>query len=321
MQKAQDDSDPSGKRFRRKGTKRKPKGLWRRITGFASWLDAPFRFVGTLSAWGLMFAVIGTSLGMYFQYTAWREEKELARYKDDLSNATATFTELTQTLSSVMNLQQILFFLFREAATKNVLDQKNSYLSKSSEKVYKEYFDERTALGKKVDLFARKAEIFIDRPINPDRTLAEVRKSIETRIEPRSGLFAAEKDLLSRHGFDCKFHLPHLGRLTIEGLTIDWKNARHHIVTFYYCLERVHSDIMTPGVWASGNTISPQEANQFLAQAKTIEESLENQILRLNAFMFLVMHRIEEISLRNRPKSFACHINILPSYFGCESQH
>src|SRR5262249_14896549 len=123
--------EPRARRFRRKQhhLAEREKRLWDWVKSAFVALDKPFRFAGTLSLVGIIIGIIGTSIGMYFQYTAWREEKELTRYKEDFTNATVAFSELSQTFSSVMNLQQILFYLYREALDDGKDGDRTGFLS------------------------------------------------------------------------------------------------------------------------------------------------------------------------------------------------
>src|SRR5215813_6082541 len=82
------------------------------------YVDKPFRVAGKLTFVAFILGAFGSLTGVYVQYTAWREEKNIARYNEDLKNSIATLSELSGTLSAIMNLQQILFYTFREALEK-----------------------------------------------------------------------------------------------------------------------------------------------------------------------------------------------------------
>jgi hypothetical protein len=69
-------------------------------------LDRPFRWLANLSVLGL----IGTFVAAYMQYNSWRNEKNITRYREELSSAMAVFSEIAGPLSSMINLQEILFY-------------------------------------------------------------------------------------------------------------------------------------------------------------------------------------------------------------------
>jgi hypothetical protein len=77
-------------------------------------------FFKHLSILGLVGGVIGTAVGSYFQYVSWREEQNIARYKEDFAAGTAVFSDVASTLSTAVNLQQILYFTFRDAVDAGV---------------------------------------------------------------------------------------------------------------------------------------------------------------------------------------------------------
>ena len=52
-----------------------------RFHAFVDRLDRPFRFAGRLTLVGIVLGFLGTIMGSFFQYTSWREEQNLARYK------------------------------------------------------------------------------------------------------------------------------------------------------------------------------------------------------------------------------------------------
>ena len=60
--------------------------------------DETVVFFKHLSILGLVGGVIGTAVGSYFQYVSWREEQNIARYKEDFAAATAVFGNVASTL-------------------------------------------------------------------------------------------------------------------------------------------------------------------------------------------------------------------------------
>ena len=131
-----------------------------------SGLDQPFRWAANLSFLG----IVGTFFAAYMQYNSWSDEKNLARYREELSSAMAVFSEIAGPLSSMVNLQEILFFTYKNALGHygSVDVKTKAYLTRNANKAYTDYVDTRTALRKNIDVLAGKAELFIDRPLQPD---------------------------------------------------------------------------------------------------------------------------------------------------------
>src|SRR5215813_6894352 len=120
------------------------------------YVDKPFRFAGKLTFVAFILGAFGSLTGMYVQYTAWREEKNIARYNEDLKNSIATLSELSGTLSPIMNLQQLLFYNFQDALEANVEADQSSFSFKNAYRMYDDYFSARTALRKNIDALVGK---------------------------------------------------------------------------------------------------------------------------------------------------------------------
>jgi hypothetical protein len=126
-------------------------------------------FFKHLSILGLVGGVIGTAVGSYFQYVSWREEQNIARYKEDFAAATAVFGDVASTLSTAVNLQQILYFTFRDAVDAGVDKNDDAFQTKTARDTYKSYAEARNALRERIDALARKMEIYIDWPSDRNR--------------------------------------------------------------------------------------------------------------------------------------------------------
>ncbi len=136
-------------------------GFWGRFVVADKTVDV----VKNMSIVGLVTALVGS----YFQYTSWREEQNIARYKEDFAAATSAFADTSNLLTAAVNTQQILFFSFKFALDAKVEADKDAFLTKSGRAAYKDYVDARLAFRKASDLLARKMEIYIDWPSNPYR--------------------------------------------------------------------------------------------------------------------------------------------------------
>ena len=270
-------------------------------------LDQPFRFAGKLTLAGLIFGLFGSLVGAYAHYATWRDEQKLATYKEDLAHAISTFSETSSTLSAVMNLQQILFFTFAAAVDASEADDQNSFLLKNAKQSYDDYFAARTGLRKDIDSIAGKAEVFLDLPVDESRDLVTVGALLTDPVRSHPYLSASERNTLKRNGFDCGKHLPTPEAIKVGEIIIDWQRAKHHVVTFYFCLEKLHYDIMPIREWALMGKMAETDKARIKEKMQSINDSLDYQLIRFNEFNALSMSKIEQIRLRNRPKGFLCH--------------
>jgi hypothetical protein len=263
------------------------------------WLDRPYRFATNLAFFGLL----GTVLGAYFQYNSWRDEKTLARYQNELSTASSTFSEVAQALSSVMNLQQILFYGYKNALDYYgpVNEQTRSYLSDSAKRTYEKYFVARTELRQNIDILSGKAALFLDRPIESDDQ--RVQMLMETKF------VVSNRDRLEEEGFKCTMHLPDLvhRKVALKTMDIDWNSARQHIGTFYYCSDAIHYQMLFIRMWAQSGVVGNEDNENARKQIDAIDANLKLQTDRLNAFISISLEKIELLRLRGRPKGFLRH--------------
>lgn len=269
------------------------------LQAFFTWLDRPYRFATNLAFFGL----IGTIVGAYFQYNSWRDEKTLARYQNELSTASSTFSEVAQALSSVMNLQQILFYSYKNALGyyAPIDEETRLYLSENSKLIHENYFAVRTALRQNIDILSGKAGLFLDRPIETD----------EQRVNMLTGgsFVVSNRDKLEEEGFKCTEHLPNLvqRRTDLKTMIIDWNSARQHVGTFYYCSDEIHYRMLFIRMWAQNGSATNQKNEEFRGKVDTLGRRLELQSARLNAFIAVSLEKIELLRLRGRPKGFFRH--------------
>jgi hypothetical protein len=253
---------------------------------------------------------VGAIVGSYFQYNSWREDQNLTRYKQDLAHATEIFSEVATAISSTVQLQQILFFLFREAATAKGDTLHYAFLQDSAQVTFRRYVDARTSLRERADVLARKAEIFLDWPSDPRHREASSGLRAESSINKYRLDLAGYPCILS--DIDLKL-LESSVTITIEKTQIDWSKAQHHVATLYYCINDIHARIFFVRVWASAKTSKDDLTNQLLpewsdAEVEATRAALNSQVSRLNAFMTMAMTRIEDIRTAYRPKGFICHM-------------
>src|SRR5262249_41383098 len=235
-------------------------------------LDRPFRWLANLSILGL----IGTFLAAYMQYNSWRDEKNITRYREELSSAMTVFSEIAGPLSSMINLQEILFYGYKNALGHyGPIDAKTKgYLTRNANEAYKDYTQTRTALRKNVDVLAGKAELFIDRPIQADHSREK---------QPYEQFMASERDLLRNAKVDCKQHMPDSRRskVTLATMTIDWSRAKHHVATNYYCLEELHSWLLPVRIWAEAVVAPDSEERVVIPREQDIKDGFVLQVKRL----------------------------------------
>ena len=139
--------------------------IWARLKRNILRAEGTAQFLKNLSIVGL----IGTVVGSYFQYVSWREEQNIAHYKEDFAAATAAFADTSRTLSIAINLQQIVYFTFKDAVKANVDTNDNAFLTKTTRETYKGYADARNSLREDIDALARKMEIYLDWPSDRSR--------------------------------------------------------------------------------------------------------------------------------------------------------
>jgi hypothetical protein len=96
-----------------------------------------------------------------------------------------------------------------------------------------------------------------------------------------------------------------------SSLIINWHSAKHHLLVMQYCFDGVHGEIATARTWASNNEISDEEKTKFLADPDRHQASLDNEVVRLDKFMSLVMSQLERIRVKYRPSSFYCNLPLI----------
>jgi len=290
-----------------KSTKdRRHPGFFRKLLHY---VDRPFRAAGKLTFVAIILGAFGSLTGVYVQYTAWREEKNVARYNEDLKNSIATLSELSGTLSAIMNLQQLLFYNFQDALEANVEADQSSFSFKNANRMYDDYFSTRTALRKNIDALVGKTKVFLDLPADPEREISKPPDLVSNPLD----ISASNRSLLSAVNFDCRKQLPIpfsekivLTSEEAETLTIDWYNTKHHLNTFYFCLEDIHFKIFDIRRWASGIKLREEEKTPK-EERQSIEKDMKILSFRYNALIAVAISKVEGIRLRERPKKFLCH--------------
>jgi hypothetical protein len=280
-------------------------GLWSRIKGKIILIEQDFAVL-KLS----ILSVLGTLIVAYFQDLSAYQDKVSAQAKEDLTAATDTFTQTSNTLSAAVTLQSLLFYDFFHAVDLKVGDDKNALTSKNAQDLYKPYEDAAAALHENVDVVARQVEINLDWASDVGRDPATV---TTFGVDPISTSY------LGTVGFDCDDDMPKFGKddhaiVKTNGkksLTIDWYSAKHNVLTIAYCFEATHKAWMeTVREWASQSSLSKDQIAAFFSAGmdKKLQDRLDSEVVRVNDFMSRAMNEIEGIRVKYRPTSFYCDL-------------
>jgi hypothetical protein len=280
---------------------------------FTQWLlatETGFSFVKGLT----FISFAGTLIAAYFQYLSAYQDKVQTQAKEDLAAATSAFVETSNALSTPMTLQALLFYDFMQATRLKVDSDQNALPSKNASDMYKPYDDAFSALHENINLFARKMEIYLDWPSNLD---------FDPAVSTGMGQDPITTSLLGAYDFDCDSDMPsftpgktqvHLKGTDGSGLDVDWYSAKHHVLTMGYCLDVTHKTwLEIVRQWSSHSSLDPTDITTFLDQKKAglLQQRLDSQVVRLNAFMTLAMNEIARIRARYQPNGFVCHIPLV----------
>jgi hypothetical protein len=281
-------------------------GLWQRIKSIFVRAENEFVFVKGLA----LVSLLATLIGAYFQYLSSYQDKVSALAQEDMTAATAAFTDTSNTLSQAITLQDLLYYDFIHANKLNAGGDANALTTKHAHDLDKPYEDTASALHENINLIARKVEIYIDWASNPYRDPATAASFGDDPIN-MSALGAVD--------FDCDQDMPtfdrnnHVLQKAKNGrsLSIDWYSAKHHVYTIAYCFEVTHKAWMeVVRQWASQSSLQPDAVAGFFSSKTSdhLHDRLDSEIVRLNAFMSRAMNEIEAIRVKYRPNGFLCSV-------------
>lgn len=302
---------------------------------------------------------VAALLGGYFQYLmAYQEQVEL-QAKADVAAATAEFVEISNAYAEAQTLQQRIYADYLDATSDTSDQATRKMATDAGHATFQHYIKAKVELQQNSDVFARKAQIYIDWPSNSGHNAANT-KAMDG--DPLT------ESLLASYKFDCNVdaNLPRhvlaglangadarsranasasnedactaanaqketvVGSSTLicaindEGkvnhgkhsIAINWQSARHHLLVMHYCFGVVHDQIATPRIWASDNDVNERRKADFLANAAAYQTSLDDQAMRLDAFMNLVMSQLDGIQVKYRPRAPLCHVPVLREAIG-----
>jgi hypothetical protein len=321
---------------------------WSRLKGALVRTEKEFAFLKGLT----VVSVLGTMLVGYFQYLSAYEDKVTTQYKEDFTGAAAAFTEISNAFATAQTLQHSLYFNYKEVAGTDLEKNAQSLQAKTAHDIYMDYSAAYISLRQNIDLLARKVEMQIDWASDRTRDPGaprDINVDPLTRTKLGEYNFDCDKDENMPHFKSSESAEPVLPKIcdaaslekpspitthvdicaveiekhTVDSsrppIRIDWYSAKHHVWTMYYCFYGNHSAIEAARQWASKSRIS-SKAKEKLDDPDAIENRLDLQVLRLQAFMSLAMLRLDNIRVKYRPNGFLCHVPIVREVIDAFSQ-
>lgn len=169
-------------------------GLWKRIQAWDGHLSV-FKSLTIVTA-------LTSLLGGYFQYLSAYEDKVREQARADMAAATSTFVEISNAFAEAQTLQQLVYFDFND--TFHADNGANLMVSQAAQETLPKYLKARETLRQNSDIFARKAELYIDwaSDLGHDPAAAH-----PLQKDPLN------ETLLGNYNFDCnaEVNFPHFG--------------------------------------------------------------------------------------------------------------
>jgi hypothetical protein len=289
-------------------------GFWPALKRFFIRADTEVSYVKGLTLFGLL----STLVVAYFQNLSAYHDKVSAMAAQDMAAAADTFTQTSNALSTAIILEDQLFYNFTRAAALKSSGDGNALTNKEAHDLYAAYDAAATALRENGNLLARKAEIYLDWASDPGHDPA----NMDTLgVDPMS------TSLLGTVGFDCDDDMPTfdknqhvlIKKKDGKNLQVDWYSAKHHLMTIEYCFEVTQKTWMEiVRQWASQSSVEPDQIATF-ATSKTagqLQKRLDQEVVRLNAYMSRAMSEIEQIRVKYRPNGFVCSLPGVSQFLG-----
>ena len=298
---------------------------------------------------GLSLVTVLSSLAVgYFQYLNAYQEKVGSQAKEDMTSATATFTEISHAFSEMQALQQTLYIDFARAVREKSDASDKALATKNAQAISERYEKARIELHENIDLLTRKAEVYIDWASNTYRDPAEKHNVDDDPLSRR---------VLRDYAFDCsdKFNFPAFGNVNapdddappkevtddkycavaekrgVDDTTkpkdafiricagpndkaakrIYWYSAKHHVLTMHYCLEAANDKLAAARQWASGSDRDAAKESEILQGEREINAQFDDLAGRINAFSSLALYQMEQIRVKYRPTGFWCSVPVV----------
>lgn len=305
---------------------------------------------------GLSIVTVLSSVAVgYFQYLNSYQEKVSSQAKEDMAAATATFTQISAAFAEIQAQQRILYDDFAHAVRDKSDGSDQALNTRNAQAVSESYEKAWTTLAENAEIFARKAEVYIDWASNTYRDPAGKRNVDD---DPLS--LAVLRD----YAFDCSedFNLPAFGNVNAKetksvpdilddtycasgtkigvypttlpkdafiricsrekdkpARRIYWFSAKHNVLTMNYCFEATHNRLAAARQWASKSHRDTAKENEIAKADKDIRSELDDLARRLNAFNSLALYQMERIRVKYRPVGLVCSVPLVRHipYFSC----
>ena len=297
---------------------------------------------------GLSLVTVVSSLVVgYFQYLNTYQEKVGSLAKEDMTAATATFTEISHAFAEAQALQQTLYSDFMSAVREKSDTSDKALDTKNAQSISKRYEEARNALRENIDVLTRKAEVHFDWASNIYRDPADKRN---VNDDPLS------RQVLRDYAFDCTdaHNFPAFGDVRVddgkddgsvkevaddaycaiaekrgvdektkpkdafiricaspqdkEPKRIHWLSAKHHVLTIHYCFEAAHNRLAAARQWASQSDRDAVKEKEIVERENDINAQLDDLANRISAFGSLALHQMEQIRVKYYPVGFQCSV-------------
>lgn len=314
-------------------------GLWKRLLGFDSWLHsaASLSVVTLLAGW----------FGTYIQYLNTYEQKVSETAQADMKAATHAFVEISNAYAEAQLLQQLIYYNYVASTSEAGDSGSKAMVTKAGQDAYQDYVKARNGLRKNSSIYVRKAELYIDWPSNLDHdpagTAANDGDPLTESLLGDYNFDCDAKENFPHYEAPGPANQPDkstddaclapnethrqiaIGSKTVicaaddngkldhsrPSREINWHSAKHHLLVMHYCFEGTHGQLSTARIWASKNEVSEEDKNAFLKKKDTYQDSLDHEVVRLDAFLSLVMSQLERIRVKYRPSSFYCNLPLV----------
>jgi len=297
----------------------------------------------------------------YFQFLSAYQDQVREQARMDMAAATAEFVEISNAYAEAQTLQRRIYSDYLGSISDKSDPGDQRMLTNAGHATFQHYIKSRIVLLQNSDVFARKAQIYIDWPSNRRHDAANTKamdgdpltESLlgdynfecdapanlprDVLLKPAHGAGAPSKaDVSSDVSDDDICVAANAPKETVSGsdtlicaidgegrvdhtkpsIAINWLSAKHHLLVMHHCFEAAHAQIATARIWASDNDVSDRRKADFLANAAKYHASLDDQAMRLDTFMNLVMSELDRIEVKYRPSGPFCHVPLLREIIG-----
>lgn len=318
------------------------RSLWSRFLGFDSWLHsaASLSLVTLLAGW----------VGTYIQYLNSYEQKVSETAQADMKDATATFVEISNAYAEAQLLQQLIYYNYTASGTsdpgnkamvtkagqdayKDYVNARDALRKNSNIYIRKTelYIDWPSNLWRDPagtppnDGDPLTESLLGDYNFDCDAKENFPHYGAAERAGTQSDKYSVEASQRACLAPNETQRQIEMGSKTVlcaaddqgkidharPSREINWHSAKHHLLVMHYCFELTHGQILAARIWASNNEVSQQAKDDFSKDRSNTQASLDHEVVRLDAFLSLVMSQLERIRVRYRPSSFYCNLPLI----------